>query len=605
MSQKEISTETKKISISKDEINEYKEAFDIFDKNNTGIISTDDIIKIKKIFSYQISGDDTEKMIKEIDTSGNGKFDFKKFVIFMKKQIEYLEEKEENIALETIKDEYLGNKRKREKLSEENSKSDYDLKLLSNSNSILEEKYKNNEEMVINNENINSEISSNKVFKDKNNKKKSTNNNIIRIKINDDGTLENINTKIIIDLTSEKENEYETEKENSINIITKKNQNKRKRGINENNNSKNNLILNNNNILIYKENLPKELIDKIEQKNNNNNNSSIIKIPNNTKSHISIKDNSLSIQKPISSFSSKFIPEFDYINMSNGASIDSYRPPLFQLYGINSRFDKTPMINVKRRKKDNINYSSKKLLDGIREKLINKGVDFNNKNLNKKSPNKSRIKANLQKIVNNGFYGSENIEIDSFHSRISFDNINEFFNKSKLLYENSLNFLGNEIKMKEEKNNDNQMKEDIPQEQEKNNKGNIQILNTFELKYEQNKNKEKIIKKVIEIPYLIIINKNAFKMEEIKNYNNIEEPNSKESIKKDIKNRIKEDKEYSNFKKFEFIYSIDNDYKINEKYHKNIIILKKTPIIMEENKLDIIQNSNNIKNKNKIGNAQG
>ena len=164
MSQKEISTETKKISISKDEINEYKEAFDIFDKNNTGIISTDDIIKIKKIFSYQISGDDTEKMIKEIDTSGNGKFDFKKFVIFMKKQIEYLEEKEEIIALETIKDEYLGNKRKREKLSEENSKSDYDLKLLSNSNSILEEKYKNNEEMVINNENINSEISSNKVF---------------------------------------------------------------------------------------------------------------------------------------------------------------------------------------------------------------------------------------------------------------------------------------------------------------------------------------------------------------------------------------------------------------------------------------------------------
>ena len=505
MSQKQIKAETKKLSISKGEINEYKEAFDIFDKNNTGIISTDDIIKIKKIFSYPISGDDIEKMIKEIDTSGNGKFDFQKFVIFMKKQIEYLDEKDGNIVLESIKDEYLGNKRKREKLSQDNSKNDCDLELLSNVNSFIEEKDENKEEMLINNEDINNDISSNNVSKDKN-KKKKLENNIIRIKINDDGTLENINTKITIDLTSEKEND-----DNDINTQIKKSNSK---GINESGNNSQSDLMSDNNILIYKENLPKYLLDKIEQKNKNN--SSIIKIQNNNNDHIPIKDNSLSMQKPISSFSSKFIPDFDFINMSNASSVENsftselsldylYRPPLFSLYRINTRFDRTPMINVKRRKKEYINYSSKKLLDGIKEKLINKGVDFNNKNINKNSLNKSKIKDNLQKIVNNDFYGSESINIDDIHSKLSFDDIKEFFNKDKSLYENNSNFIENNIKIKEETVNNNIKTEDIPQIQGKKNKENIQILNTFEFEYVQNNKKEKIIKKVKEIPYLTFI----------------------------------------------------------------------------------------------------
>ena len=85
MSEKELN-ETKQFL--KSEIHEFREAFDIFDKNNTGLISTKDILTIKKIFSYPISEEDIEKMIKEIDTSGDGKFYFNKFIALMKKQIQ-------------------------------------------------------------------------------------------------------------------------------------------------------------------------------------------------------------------------------------------------------------------------------------------------------------------------------------------------------------------------------------------------------------------------------------------------------------------------------------------------------------------------------------
>ena len=150
MSEKEITNSTIKITFTKDEIKEYKEAFDIFDKKNTGIISTKDIMKIKKIFSYPIAGEDVEKMIKEIDTSGNGKFDVIKFRTLMKQQINFIEEKDENIVQESLKDEYLGNKRKRETLNNsENFKYDCDYQLLNNTNSFIEEKSVKNEEVII------------------------------------------------------------------------------------------------------------------------------------------------------------------------------------------------------------------------------------------------------------------------------------------------------------------------------------------------------------------------------------------------------------------------------------------------------------------------
>ena len=50
MAKKEIITYTRVLDIPEEKINEYKEAFDMFDKNKKGTISANDITKIMKNF---------------------------------------------------------------------------------------------------------------------------------------------------------------------------------------------------------------------------------------------------------------------------------------------------------------------------------------------------------------------------------------------------------------------------------------------------------------------------------------------------------------------------------------------------------------------------
>ena len=70
MSKNKSLTQAKRSKISKGKINEYKEAFDIFDKDKNGIISTNDIMKIMNLFSYPISRRNIQKMINDINISG-------------------------------------------------------------------------------------------------------------------------------------------------------------------------------------------------------------------------------------------------------------------------------------------------------------------------------------------------------------------------------------------------------------------------------------------------------------------------------------------------------------------------------------------------------
>ena len=100
--------------MSKLKLNEYKEAFDIIDKDKKGLIPTIDLIRIFNIFCLPISRRNIQRMINEINVSKDGKFDFNNFVTLMQKQNDYLDENSEEMVLESFKDEYLGNKRKRD-----------------------------------------------------------------------------------------------------------------------------------------------------------------------------------------------------------------------------------------------------------------------------------------------------------------------------------------------------------------------------------------------------------------------------------------------------------------------------------------------------------
>lgn len=79
-------TYQKKLDVPQEKLDEYKEAFDMFDKDHSGTISVDEIAKIMKNFGNPMSKDEIREMIKDIDTSGDGELDFDEFVTLMQRQ---------------------------------------------------------------------------------------------------------------------------------------------------------------------------------------------------------------------------------------------------------------------------------------------------------------------------------------------------------------------------------------------------------------------------------------------------------------------------------------------------------------------------------------
>ena len=103
MPRKEVITSTKKLDIPEDKIAEYKEAFDMFDKDGSGTISVTEIVKIMKNFGYPIKKAEAQQMIADIDDNGDGELDFEEFVTLMEKQTNYVEETDEELVLRAFK----------------------------------------------------------------------------------------------------------------------------------------------------------------------------------------------------------------------------------------------------------------------------------------------------------------------------------------------------------------------------------------------------------------------------------------------------------------------------------------------------------------------
>ena len=103
MPKKEIITYTKKLDIPEEKIAEYKEAFDMFDKDGSGTISVTEIVKIMRNFGYPIKKAEAQKLIQDIDDNGDGEIDFEEFVTLMEKQTNYVEETDEELVLRAFK----------------------------------------------------------------------------------------------------------------------------------------------------------------------------------------------------------------------------------------------------------------------------------------------------------------------------------------------------------------------------------------------------------------------------------------------------------------------------------------------------------------------
>ena len=91
------------LDIPEDKINEYKEAFDMFDRDKQGTISCDEIYKIMKNYGNPMKKEEIENMIEEIDEDGDGEINFEEFVTMMEKQTNFIDETEEDAVLLAFK----------------------------------------------------------------------------------------------------------------------------------------------------------------------------------------------------------------------------------------------------------------------------------------------------------------------------------------------------------------------------------------------------------------------------------------------------------------------------------------------------------------------
>ena len=83
--------------ISEDKINEFKEAFNIFDKDKDGYITTKELGDIMKNLGQSPSEAELQDMINEVDIDGNGTIDFKEFLGLMARKMRDADTEEELI----------------------------------------------------------------------------------------------------------------------------------------------------------------------------------------------------------------------------------------------------------------------------------------------------------------------------------------------------------------------------------------------------------------------------------------------------------------------------------------------------------------------------
>ena len=67
-------------------LKQYRDAFDLFDKDKDGTITAKELINVFKSFGQNPSEHEINEMIAEVDIDGNGQIDFEEFVILMNKR---------------------------------------------------------------------------------------------------------------------------------------------------------------------------------------------------------------------------------------------------------------------------------------------------------------------------------------------------------------------------------------------------------------------------------------------------------------------------------------------------------------------------------------
>ena len=83
--------------ISESKLREFREAFDMFDKDRDGSITIKELANVMRTLSHTTTDQDIADMIAEVDIDGNGKIEFEEFVSLMNRRTKETDTEEEVI----------------------------------------------------------------------------------------------------------------------------------------------------------------------------------------------------------------------------------------------------------------------------------------------------------------------------------------------------------------------------------------------------------------------------------------------------------------------------------------------------------------------------
>jgi len=76
------------LGLNDDQIREFKDAFDIFDEDVSGTVSTSELASVMRTLGQDIDEKEVGIMISEVDSDGSGEIDFAEFCTLMARQME-------------------------------------------------------------------------------------------------------------------------------------------------------------------------------------------------------------------------------------------------------------------------------------------------------------------------------------------------------------------------------------------------------------------------------------------------------------------------------------------------------------------------------------
>jgi calmodulin len=74
-------------TLSAEQIQEFRQAFDIIDRNGDGAITVDDLATVMRAIGQSPTHNELQDMIREVDADGNDQIDFTEFLALMSRQM--------------------------------------------------------------------------------------------------------------------------------------------------------------------------------------------------------------------------------------------------------------------------------------------------------------------------------------------------------------------------------------------------------------------------------------------------------------------------------------------------------------------------------------